>query len=142
MVKYIIVHHSGNTFQTFENVEVYHKSKGWNKIGYHYFIEKSGEVKQGRKNDEVGAHCKAHKMNYKSIGVCVAGGYYHKSPSKEQLKSLYDLLETLRERFNLSKSKVMGHKEIDKNEKQCPGNVMKFLKKYKKNYEDIWNNKD
>ena len=46
--EYLIIHHSGHTDSTFENIDAYHASKGWGGIGYHYFIEKSGEVKQGR----------------------------------------------------------------------------------------------
>ena len=51
--EYIIVHHTGGTddnpladtsHHTFEIVDAYHKSLGWDGIGYNWFIEKDGKT--------------------------------------------------------------------------------------------------
>lgn len=40
-------------------------------IGYHYFIEVDGAIRQGRHIEEIGAHVQGN--NSKSIGICMAG---------------------------------------------------------------------
>ena len=44
---------------------------GWNDIGYHYFIDKSGAMHPGRGLHDIGAHCKG--TIYHSIGICLSG---------------------------------------------------------------------
>jgi len=127
---YLIIHHSGHTNSTFENVDAYHKSKGWGGIGYHYFIEKSGEVKQGRQDTTIGAHCKAGGMNYKSIGICLAGNFLEELWKPAQLKSLEKLLFQLEKKYSIDRvNNVLGHQEVGKTD--CPGYLIYWLKSHR-----------
>lgn len=57
---------------TAAEVDRWHRAKGWQCIGYHYFIRLDGTIEQGRTEAEVGAHC--YGQNQHSIGICYAGG--------------------------------------------------------------------
>ena len=57
---------------TVDDIDRWHKARGWKGIGYHYVVDLDGTVYRGRADDCVGAHCKGH--NAHSIGVCYVGG--------------------------------------------------------------------
>ena len=42
---------------TIEDIERWHKARGWKSVGYHYVIHLDGSVHPSRSEDEVGAHC-------------------------------------------------------------------------------------
>lgn len=112
----IIVHHTGGTVSdpkadtshhTFENVNQWHRydpnvwlgyysSLGY-AIGYHYFIDRTGKVTQGRAHTDEGAHTKGH--NRTSLGICLAGNFDITLPTKEQEEALRKLLTTLKEQY-------------------------------------------
>jgi N-acetylmuramoyl-L-alanine amidase len=130
--QFIIVHHSGNNYTTFDKVDAYHKSKGWDGIGYHYFIEKSGEIKKGRKDNEIGAHCKADGMNYKSIGICLSGNLLTDLWTPQQLQSLEKLLFELEETYKIDRiHNVLGHQEVKGASTDCPGYLIYWLKAHR-----------
>lgn len=120
--EYIIIHHSGNPKSTFKSVDEYHRSKGWGGCGYHYFIEKSGKVYQGREENEIGAHCKSDRMNYKSIGICLAGDFTKYSPNGKQMKSLEKLVLEFEQKYKIDRrNNVLGHNEVKEAKTACPG---------------------
>lgn len=117
--EYIIVHHTGGTdanpladtsHHTFEIVDQYHKSLGWECIGYHYFIEKDGKTTQGRADNYHGAHCKGY--NEKSIGICLAGNFDNTLPTQEQTEKLRELLQRLTKQYKIPREKVVPHREF------------------------------
>jgi len=57
---------------TLQEVDTWHKQRGFQKIGYHYLIGLNGEVWQGRTLEEIGAHTTGQNAN--SIGICYVGG--------------------------------------------------------------------
>lgn len=124
--QYIIIHHTGGTdkdpladtsHHTFQIVDNYHKSLGWGKMGYHYFIEKDGRLTQGRMDYEEGAHTIGY--NRKSIGVCLAGNFDAADPTEEQKKALRALLISLTTKFSVPLIKIVPHREFTK--KTCFG---------------------
>lgn len=87
----LIIHHTGGTnanpladtsHHTFEMVQSYHKSRGWDDIGYHWYCEKDGKITAGRAENSHGAHTIGH--NTSSIGFCFAGNFDATHPTKEQ----------------------------------------------------------
>nr|WP_320039507.1 N-acetylmuramoyl-L-alanine amidase [uncultured Bacteroides sp.] len=54
------------------NLERSHRERGFNGIGYHYYIRRDGSIKSTRPLDKVGAHAKGY--NAHSIGICYEGG--------------------------------------------------------------------
>ena len=57
---------------TVDDIDRWHKARGWKGIGYHYVVDLDGTIYRGRADDCVGAHCRGH--NAHSIGVCYVGG--------------------------------------------------------------------
>jgi hypothetical protein len=121
--KTLIVHHTGGTDadpladtsrQTFEIVNEYHR-KLWNfrsslgfYIGYHYFIDRHGRVRQGRANTDHGAHTIG--QNQSSIGICLAGNFDATEPTLEQTNALRQLLLKLMKEYNISVNNIVPHR--------------------------------
>lgn len=104
---------------TVASIDAYHRSKGWNGIGYHYVIYRDGSVHKGRDLVKIGAHCQGH--NSISVGVCYVGGLDSEGNPKdtrtaEQKASLAQLISELRQRF--PNATVHGHREFAN--KACP----------------------
>lgn len=83
------------------DVDRWHKARGFKCIGYHYLILLDGTVSPGRPVSEIGAHCTGHNAN--SIGVCYVGGLDKNGKAKDtrtaeqklaMYKLLYDLTKT------------------------------------------------
>ena len=119
----IIVHCSatpeGQNF-TVEDIDRWHKQKGWQGIGYHYVIYLEGSVHKGRNEEIIGAHCLGH--NAYSIGVCYIGGLdkwtkAHKDTRTDaQKRALIELLKSLKEKY--PNAIIYGHRDFSK--KDCP----------------------
>ena len=105
---------------TIEDIDRWHKARGWKGVGYHYVIHLDGSIHPGRSEDEVGAHCSGE--NSKSIGICYIGGLAKDcSTSKDtrteaQKQSLLELLKELKERY--PNATIHGHREFAA--KACP----------------------
>ena len=146
-VKEIILHCSatpeGKAF-TAKDIDKMHRQRGFRKIGYHYVIDLDGKVEQGRGDNENGAHTIGH--NSIALGICYIGGVAKdgKTPkdtrTDEQKVALYELVDKLMERYNLTLDNVHGHYEFAK--KACPSFKMEVFKKefndyFKKNLINI-----
>lgn len=127
--EYIIVHHTGGTnadpladtsHHTFKIVDDYHKSLGWESIGYHYFIEKDGALNAGRAETRHGAHTVGY--NQKSIGICLAGNFDLTLPTEEQIKTLTILIKDIRTRYEIPTEKIIPHRKFAN--KTCYGNKL------------------
>jgi N-acetylmuramoyl-L-alanine amidase len=105
---------------TVEDIDKWHKARGFKKIGYHFVIYNDGSIHKGRDIEEVGAHCTGH--NSRSIGICYIGGVARdgKTPKDTrtdfQKESLLELLKELRVKF--PKAKIYGHRDFAA--KACP----------------------
>lgn len=133
--KFIVIHHSATDGKrtTFEAVDRYHKSLGWGKIGYQKFVTRDGKLHEGRFEDEVGAHCRADDMNFKSIGICLAGNFETETPSTEQFTTLKSLLEYLQQKYQIPNERILGHREVKDAKTLCPGkNLLPFIELWRK----------
>jgi len=124
--EWIIVHHSGGTdkyplmdtsHHTANDMEAWHLTLGWEGLGYHYVIQKDGEVWLGRPEHYHGAH--SSNYNFKSIGICLSGNFDATLPTKAQEESLTKILKSLSERFEISQEKIVPHRKFAK--KTCYG---------------------
>lgn len=99
---------------TVEDIDKWHKARGFDKIGYHYVIYRDGSIHQGRLEQEVGAHCKGYNAN--SIGVCYIGGLLADGKKPEdtrteaQKKSLLQLLKHLKVKY--PGVLICGHRDL------------------------------
>lgn len=122
-INQIIVHCSatpeGKNFHA-NDIDRWHKERGFDCIGYHYVIDLDGTIEKGRPIEKVGAHVKGHNSN--SIGVCYIGGLASdgKTPKDtrtvEQNTSLLHLLRELKSQFPAVT--IHGHREFAN--KACP----------------------
>lgn len=113
----LIIHCSDSDAAAHDRIEViqnWHIERGFKKIGYHFVITKNGEVKIGREEEEVGAHCKGE--NEDSIGICLTGRTVFTS---KQFKALNKLVLSLLTKYKLSIKDVYPHNHFNSN-KTCP----------------------
>ena len=118
----IIIHCSATPIgkdYTIEDIDKWHKAKGWKGIGYHYVIYLDGSVHKGRPEEEIGAHCKGHNSN--SIGICYIGGLDEfgepeDTRTDKQKEALIVLLKALKAKY--PDATIHGHREFAA--KACP----------------------
>ncbi len=104
---------------TVEDVDAWHRARGWKMIGYHYLILLDGTIQQGRPEEMVGAHCLNH--NQHSIGVCYVGGLdINGKPADTrtpaQKRALLSLLSQLKKKY--PRALIVGHNTFAN--KACP----------------------
>lgn len=116
----IILHHAASTNCTADDIDRWHKGNDWTCIGYHFFVNKKGEVYRGRKEDTVGAH--AGNNNSDSIGICAEGNFENETMPEAQKQSLKELVAYLKNKYGISK--VQRHKDV--NATACPGKNYPF----------------
>lgn len=87
----VVVHHTDSpSWTTVEDIDTWHKQKGWDGIGYHYVIYPDGSINIGRSLDKTGAH--ALGRNKTHIGIALVG---YDEFSKEQKVSLARLVKEI-----------------------------------------------
>ena len=105
-----------------EDIDRWHKTKGWSGVGYHYVIEISGNTAKGRKEGVKGAHCPPY--NSTSIGICLIGKDVF---NNDQIESLIILLQDIILRY--PEITIHGHNEFSS--KSCPNfDVKEFCKTF------------
>lgn len=95
-----------------EDINRWHKERGWNEIGYHWVIPPDGMPQQGRDEAIPGAHVRGH--NQRSIGICLIG---RDEFNDDQMRALEGLVIALKSRW--PGADVVGHNDLDKG-KTCP----------------------
>jgi len=133
----IILHHTAikqSEFgRQFDIINAVHKRR-WNFRsslgyygGYHYFIEKSGELKRYRVESERAAHCVVPGFDYNntSIGICLAGNLVLEKPTREQIETMTSLVLDVQRRYGIPSTKVYHHWDLKAT--QCPGVDLRAL---------------
>ena len=124
-IKGIIIHHEAGQMG-FAGVNQYHKDKWGFKsslgyyIGYTYFISKDGTIKQGRRDNEEGAHTRGYNEGY--IGICLQGNFEIENVLEVQYGALRGIIEHKLDEYNLTYKNVHLHKEFANT--LCPGKNM------------------
>ena len=114
-----------------KEIDVWHRDRGFDMIGYSYIVSRNGEVVQGRPLEKTPAAQKGH--NTGSIAICLIGGFgsdaddlatEHYTPV--QLARAHSLIRELQQQFNVKNDNVIGHNRVSN--KACPGfRVQKWL---------------
>jgi hypothetical protein len=107
----------------------WHRGRGFGAIGYHWIIDRNGQIAKGRPEETTGAHVANH--NTGSIGICLIGGHgsnesdpFSKNYTTEQEAALRKLIEEIKGRTKIKA--IRGHNEVAA--KACPGfNVSRWL---------------
>lgn len=119
----VIVHCSDSKDTTDESVNYsaeacrwdHIENRGWDDIGYHYYITRDGVVHKGRDERVYGAHCKP--QNKGSLGICLEGRFL---PTVGQLNAVCGLFRTIKAAWGIDWADWYGHSEFDAG-KLCPG---------------------
>ena len=114
-IKLLIVHCS-DTENNNINAEYIHKMHlefGWDGIGYHKVILRSGKIEDGRPEFWVGAHVKG--KNHISLGVCLIG---RDKFTKKQFSSLEKVIKKWKAKY--PNAQVIGHCDTGNTKKTCP----------------------
>ena len=131
----IVIHHSltdtGNS-AIFDN---YHRNgRKWKGVGYDFVIGNGSGSGDGQVEvtfrwlgQIAGAHCGGTPGNWaneSAIGICLVGDFTYKSPTNRQMQSLVKLIRFLQHRYNISKSRIYGHRNTPgyTGGTSCPGN--------------------
>ncbi len=110
---------------TVQQIDQWHRQRGFRCIGYHFVIYHDGSVHEGRPIEQVGAHCKGYNAN--SIGICYIGGCAAdgKTPkdtrTEAQRAALVALVRELKAKY--PSATVHGHNEFAN--KACPSFIVK-----------------
>ena len=95
----------------------------WRNIGYHWIIDRDGQILAGRAETEIGAHAGALK-NRGTLGVCLLGGHgssqndrFSQHFTPQQDISLRQMIQAISMRTAIRR--VSGHNEYAA--KACPG---------------------
>ena len=105
----IILHHSGSKVDTPQKIHKAHKRRGFSGIGYHYVVDKEGNIFIGRPLSAIGAHCK-HNNNY-SVGICLIGDFRYEQPTEEQMESLRLLVIYVLRQYPSIK-RILNHRDL------------------------------
>ena len=112
----VIVHCSATDEKDADDIEVlrkWHMLRGWDDVGYHFFIRSDGSIFKGRDLNQYGAHCIG--QNSTSIGICLSG---KEEFSQEQFFALGSLYQVLCMELNKDLP-VYPHRDFNAN-KTCP----------------------
>lgn len=119
-----IVIHCSSTIEgvwfDIEDVDVWHKQRGWKGCGYHFVIGLNGDIWQGRAVGEMGAHAKGYND---WVGVCYIGGLDSTGKAADtrtpsQRRSMAELVHAFHMVFG--QIAVVGHRDLPGVKKACP----------------------
>ena len=123
----ITVHHQGGkpSISRVENSVVAeidavyggHRRLQYGDIAYHFIVDYSGRVWEGRSLAFKGAHV-SHE-NDRNLGILLLGNFEKQVPSLESLASIGKLVDGLRVKFGIKKHRVFGHRDLGSS--VCPG---------------------
>jgi len=100
--------------------------RGWSDIGYHFVVDKAGNIYQGRPETVIGAHVLDN--NTGNIGVCVLGCYHPPELycgdwlTDATTNSLVALYAWISGEYNYDPNVLRGHRDYPYNNTSCPGN--------------------
>jgi N-acetyl-anhydromuramyl-L-alanine amidase AmpD len=102
-----------------DEIRVWHLDRGFDDVGYHHVIRRSGAIEDGRLHEIIGAHTIGH--NADSIGICLVGGMSNEGRRDfnftfGQIHTLINLVAGLLHRY--PQAKVYGHRDFSC--KPCP----------------------
>jgi len=115
-IKLLVVHCSdteNNKDLNALDIHKMHLDFGWDGIGYHKIICRSGKIENGRPEYWIGAHVKGY--NDISLGVCLIG---RDEFTIKQFSSLESVLRSWKALY--PKTEIIGHCNTGKTDKTCP----------------------
>jgi len=96
-----------------QDIDLWHRQRGWKMIGYNYVIDLDGKIETGRPLTMTGAHCKG--WNDHSIGIVYVGGLDKNGKPKDtrtkaQKLAMHKLVMDLMDKYP-GITQVIGHRD-------------------------------
>ncbi|MCD8138601.1 MAG: peptidoglycan recognition protein family protein [Planctomycetaceae bacterium] len=133
-VKRITIHHEGSAkpnndtaptqvAATLRLIQSQHRKRmGAGDIGYHFIIDRTGVIWQGRDWNYQGAHTSGANSN--NLGVMLLGNFEIQQPTAQQIQSLNALVASLVRKYGLNPATdIFGHSDFCNT--ACPGKHLK-----------------
>ena len=105
-----------------EEIRRWHIALNWRDIGYHWIIDRDGQIAPGRPETVKGSHVRGY--NDRSLGICLIGGHGSNATDRfedhftpQQKTALRHLISDIKSRTPIRA--VRGHNEVAA--KACPG---------------------
>lgn len=132
-IRRITVHHEGwtpfwdnDTASVADRLELIRKSHlkrlSAGDIGYHFVIDRSGRLWQGRELGYQGAHVKNYNPN--NVGIMCLGNFELQQPTRAQTATLRDTTARLMRQYRVPAKQVYTHREL--NPTVCPGKSLQL----------------
>jgi N-acetyl-anhydromuramyl-L-alanine amidase AmpD len=127
----IVIHHSASEAGGADRFDNWHRTKGWDELGYHFVIGNGTDTADGQIEvgprwtaQKHGAHCRTPDdyYNQHGIGICLVGNFDRHLPDERQLASLRRLVTFLCGEFQISPDFIYTHGGIT-GETKCPGKL-------------------
>ncbi len=130
----ITVHHSGDkddvrvdSVTWLRQVDLNHikginHPEPWACIAYHFIIDPSGKVFEGRPLKYQGAHAGNPVDNRLNIGICLMGNFEEQRVAPAQRSALLATLDRLCLQYGINRAAVYGHKHFKTTD--CPGRFL------------------
>lgn len=124
-IKYLVVHCSATPEgrnHTAKDIDLWHRQRGFDGIGYNYIIRLDGTVEEGRDVNKIPSHVKDY--NKESIGICYIGGIDKNTLQPKdtrtpaQKEALKKLLIELKKMY--PQAEILGHRDFPNVAKACP----------------------
>ena len=116
-IRRVFVHCSASDYPEHDNIETirkWHLSRGFNEIGYHYFIQKNGRLSKGRDLEKTPAAQRGHNIG--TIAICL-----HGLKKENFTESQFDTLRQLSLQIDRSyDSDISFHGHCEVAPKACP----------------------
>lgn len=110
----VVIHHTASpSWTTVEDIDEWHRQRGWDGIGYHFVIYVDGSIHQGRPINKQGAHAKSGRSNSRNgthIGIALVGEDEY---TEAQMQALTILIFDLDEKY--------GIRFVENHHEECPG---------------------
>ena len=101
------------------------QNRGYGDIGYHFVVDPSGRIWQGRDLRYQGAHASGSN-NVGNIGICLLGNFVRgrkgQGPTDAQIKAMRQLVSTLMGRYRFGPDSIHCHSDFKATD--CPGPLM------------------
>lgn len=128
-VRYIVIHYSATPEDcpySVEQLRSDHRKKGYEEIGYHFYVRRTGEIIPCRSIIYQGAHVGHH--NRESVAICYEGGLTAIKGQKgmtaadtrteAQQASMIHIIRYLKQFY--PQARVIGHRDFPGVNKECP----------------------
>lgn len=130
----LTIHHSAMYFRDtrpnacaaqIQRIQREHMNRGYGDIGYHFLIDPSGRIWQGRELRWQGAHASGAN-NIGNIGICLLGNFVRQregqGPTDQQVRAMRQLVVQLMRRYSFGPDELHCHSDFKATE--CPGPLM------------------